>query len=393
MSTTGIKIAHPFVNGESVTAGKSDFLKLVNPSTREVFCEVAVSSEEAIKSAVDSAAEAQKKWVRLEPPARAEVLERFAVSIENSASELAMLDALSVGRPVKSTTEETRGLAAIPRYWANLMTAGLLGRGDLLPVIPEHLTFTKREPLGVVAVLQPWNGPAASFVEGASAVVSCGNSVVVKPSEISPLSALHLAQLFVQSGGPAGLVNVLPGAGEVGQQLIRQQLVRGVSFTGSVETGRKVAALAGEGLKKVTLELGGKSPNIVFADADLSAAVSGSVWGIFYNSGQVCCAGTRILVQRPIVQEFKERLFDLTSRIRVGNATDSDVQMGPVASEQQFNRVNSYIDMARGEQAELLLGGAQTSSTLEKDGLFVRPTIVANIAADSKILHEEILAP
>ena len=263
--------------------------------------------------------------------------------------ELARLDTLSVGRAYRDTSAEARGGGRVPRYWAGM--AGKKIEGSHLPVIPGHLSYTAREPLGVVGLILPWNGPVGAFVESVLAAVACGNAVVVKPSEMAPLSALRLAELATEAGMPSGLVNVVTGDGSTGSLLVRHPGIDGIGFTGSVETGRLIARAAADRLTKVTLELGGKSPNIIFGDADLASAIRGTTWGIFYNAGQVCCAGSRLLVERSIYSEVLTALSSLATTIRVGDPMDPANHIGPLACRKQYERVNSYLDAGQGPMA------------------------------------------
>jgi acyl-CoA reductase-like NAD-dependent aldehyde dehydrogenase len=275
------------------------------------------------------------------------------------------------------------------RYWAGHVDRML---GDQIPAVPGHLSYTVREPLGVIGVILPWNGPLGSFCSRVAPALACGNAVVVKPSEWSPQSALRLASLLSEAGAPDGLVNVVPGAGATGAALTAHPGVHGITFTGSVPTGRAIARSAADTFKKVVLEMGGKSPNIVFDDADLDAALKGSVWGIFNNAGQVCVAGTRLLVQTSIASQFLERLQASAERVRVGDPTAATTQMGPLCCQQQFDRVTGYLDVARDEGARVLTGGATPQGT-DPHGLFLQPTILTEIRSEMRVAREEIFGP
>jgi len=385
--------AAPFIAGSVHLDNSAELISLINPSTQTEFAKYQATTEAGIDLALNSAIDAQRLWIGLSINERVDVLEKFAALVDRDSDVIAVYDSISVGRPVRHTTNECAHLSSFVRYWAGLLRSGSIQRGDRFSVIPNHLTYTSREALGIVASIQPWNGPSASFIEGVSPILACGNAVLIKPSELSPLSALHMAKLMIEAGAPPGLVNVLPGYGNIGARLIELDPVKGVAFTGSVTTGRLVGELAGKHLKKATLELGGKSPNIVFADANLREAAIGSLWGIFYNTGQLCCAGTRILVERSVAPAFIEELKRLAARIVVGDALDPKTHMGPVASAKQFATINSFIEIAKSNSALFECGGGEDWQSLPKNGFFISPTVLSNVSADSPLVQEEIFGP
>ena len=261
---------------------------------------------------------------------------------------------MSMGRPLRDTVAEAPSIANRVRYWAGMADKI---HGKQIPIAPGHLSFTVREPLGVAGIIVPWNGPMGLFVGRVSVALACGNGVVLKPSELSPVSALRMAELTVEAGIPAGLVNVVTGAGPTGALLCAHPGIDGISFTGSVPTGRKVATAAAATFKNVVLELGGKAPNVVFADADLDAAVRGCVWGVFNNTGQACVATSRLLVERPVLDAVVERLVALTGKLRTGDPLDPTTHLGPLASGAQYERVQGYLELAAEERATRLTGG------------------------------------
>jgi acyl-CoA reductase-like NAD-dependent aldehyde dehydrogenase len=376
----------PYVAGERAASPGAATFELVNPADESTVAVVAESDEAQVDAAVAAARAAQKGWAKLSSEQRATLLWRWADLVKADADGLARSDTLTMGRPIRDSTAEARGLSERIRYWA---TVSDKLEGRQLPIVPGHLSYTVREPLGVVAIIIPWNGPMSMFIGRVAAALACGNGVVVKPSELTPLSALRLAELVVEAGIPPGLVNVVTGAGKTGALLAAHPKVDGLNFTGSVPTGRIVAGLAVGNFKKVVLELGGKAPNILFADANLDAAVRGSVWGVFANSGQACVATTRLLVERPVIDEVVERLLTLTSRIRVGDPLDPSVHLGPLASRGQYERVRGYIDSAADDGAELLTGGAPNGGR----GFYVQPTIFSVAGMDARIARDEIFGP
>ncbi|CAN0049222.1 unnamed protein product [Phaeothamnion confervicola] len=249
-----------------------------------------------------------------------------------------------------------------------------------------------REPVGVCGVIMPWNGPTPMFASGAAPAIACGNAVVMKPSELTPASAGRLAELSIEAGMPSGLVNVVPGAGATGELVTNHPGIASINFTGSVATGRRIAEAAGRGLKRVVLELGGKSPNIVFADANLDEALNGAVWGVFYNSGQVCIAGTRLLLERSIAAEFSERLAARAQQVRVGDPTHEGTHMGPVVSQAQYDRVIGFLEHGRADGAEFAAGGGRPTG-IGSEGRFIAPTVLVGVGSSSRIAQQEIFGP
>ncbi len=364
-------------------------LTIVNPATEETVAQLPIAGPAEVDAAVARAARGQRLWMALPASRRGELLWRWADLVQEHAAEVGRLDSTCMGKPLADAIAEAKSTAAKARYWAG-MTDKILG--SQVPVAPGYLSYTSREPLGVVAIIIPWNGPTSSFVGRVSFALACGNSVVVKPSELGPLSAPRLAELAYQAGIPEDAIIVLTGDGATGTLLTTHRSVAAVAFTGSVATGRAIATAAASTFKSLVLELGGKSPNIVFDDADLDRAVRGSLWGIFYNTGQVCCAGTRLLVQRSIAEEFTRRLVALAARVRTGDPLTPGVHMGPVVSGPQYQRVRSYIDVGRQEGARLLLGGGRPDSVGDK-GFYVGPTIFGEVDPGMRIATEEIFGP
>ncbi|NII69678.1 acyl-CoA reductase-like NAD-dependent aldehyde dehydrogenase [Microbacterium ulmi] len=264
--------------------------------------------------------------------------------------------------------------------------------GQQIPAVNGHLSFVTREPLGVIGIILPWNGPLGAFVEKVSVAIACGNSVVVKPSEYSPLSALRLAELAVQSGMPRGLISVLVGGGDVGGLVANHAEIMGITFTGSVATGRRIAHAAADRFARTTLELGGKSANVVFADADLDAAVRGTTWGVFYNAGQVCCSGTRLLVHEDIQDVFVAELLARMSRVRVGDPLDESNHIGPVVSARQFAQITGLLERAEGDGATIVRS-ASNGSGRTPSGYYCDPTVVLDADTSSEVAQREIFGP
>ena len=362
---------------------------LVNPANGEHVVTVIESDEVDVDRAVQSAIEAQRVWVSWNPSARVEVLLRWADLVHAHRDELGMLDTTNMGRVLKEAVDDATAAPRMIRYWAGYIERMV---GSQIPAVPGYLSYTVREPLGVIAVIVPWNGPLGSFCSRVAPALACGNAAVVKPSEWSPQSALLLASLLSEAGAPDGLVTVVPGGGSTGAALTAHPGVHGITFTGSVPTGRAIARTAADTFKRVVLEMGGKSPNIIFDDADLDAALRGAIWGIFNNAGQVCVAGTRLLIHAPIADNFVERLRVAAEHVRVGDPTAATTHMGPLCCQQQFDRVATYLDLARDEGARVLTGGGPPPDS-HPQGLFLQPTILTNVRSDMRVGREEIFGP
>lgn len=380
---------HSYIDGKSDNSTPSAFFEAINPANGKIIARVAEGDSFTVDRAVDAATRAQAQWFGWDPGRRVNTLLKWADLIEEQRTELAEADTTNMGRTLKDAMGDAGASARLIRYWAGQVDRML---GTQVPGNAGHLSYTSREPLGVIGVIMPWNGPVSSFCSRVVPALACGNAVVVKPSEMSPLSALHLAQLGTTAGFPDGLINVITGGGAAGAAVAEHHGIGGITFTGSVNTGRSIARAAVGTFKKTVLELGGKSPNIVFEDADLDAAGRGAVWGVFNNAGQVCVAGTRLLVQRSIAPEFIDNLRKRASRIRVGDPMDLTNHMGPLASRQQFDRVNNYLTIAREEGARVLFGGG-TPQGSHPDGLFVQPTVLTDVDPSMRIAQEEVFGP
>ncbi|MCU1657164.1 MAG: hypothetical protein JWO57_1820 [Pseudonocardiales bacterium] len=380
-------LERPFIAGERVHEFGAATFSSINPATEAVIAEVVQSSVEQVDAAVRAASAAQREWAKRSPDARARALWRWSELILAAGDELARLDTHDIGRPIRDSTSDPAGCARAARYWAGMADQI---RGEQLPTVPGHLTYTAREPIGVVGVILPWNGPMLSMCNRVAPALACGNGVVVKPSEWSPMSAGLLAELAIDAGLPAGLLNVVLGDGRVGAALVEHRGVGAVSFTGSVATGRLIASAAAG--KAITMELGGKSPNIVFADADLETAVDAAVWGVFANTGQVCCAGTRLIVERTVAEEFVAQVATRSALIRVGDPLDEQTQLGPLASKMQYDRVNRHLDDAIAGGARMVTGGGRPAEAGDV-GYYIAPTVVCDVAPDSSVVREEIFGP
>ncbi len=318
------------------------------------------------------------------------MLRRAAELIRERNRELSVLESLDTGKPLQETlVADAASGADCLEYFAGLIASDTGQYIDL----GSSFAYTRREPLGVCVGIGAWNYPIQIACWKAAPALAAGNAMIFKPSEVTPLSALKLAEILTEAGLPDGTFNVVQGAGDVGAALVGHPAVAKVSVTGSVPTGERVANAAAAGLKHVTLELGGKSPLIVFDDADLDNAVSGAMLGNFYSTGQVCSNGTRVFVQRSVVDEFVERLVDRTEKITLGDPLDETTQMGPLVSEPQLRRVLDYMAVGTQEGARCVIGGGPADVPGCPDGLFVQPTVFVDVTDEMRIAAEEIFGP
>lgn len=348
-------------------------------------CVQALPDDVDLAVAVAGAAHADGRWRGLAPGDRARILHRIAELIESRLEELAVLETRDNGKPIERSRADTTMGARAFRHFSG--APARLG-GTTMPM-PGHHVYTVREPVGVAALILPWNFPIMTACFKLAPALAAGCTVVVKPAEQTPLTMLRLAAICEEAGVPAGVVNVLTGDGRVGALLSSHPGVQKVSFTGSTEVGRLVMAAAAPTTKRLTLELGGKSPNIVFEDADLDAAVATAMRAAFGHSGQMCTAGSRLLVQRSILGEMEERLAAAVRAVRVGNGLEGGISVGPLVSEEQRRQVLGYIESGRAEGAVVAVGGGVP----DRPGFFVEPTLFTNVRNDMRIAREEIFGP
>src|SRR5688500_11203734 len=341
-----------------VTRGNADHLTLINPATEEPFAEINVASLDDVDRAARTAHRVfETTWRDLAPGRRGEILYGIARLIRAHRDELAMLDVRSVGKPIADARDEVMLGARIFEYYAGAIATFC---GQTIPVAAGGFDFTIRQPMGVVAAIVPWNFPFPITCWKVAPALATGNTVVLKPAKPSPLSALRLAELAVKGGLPPGALQVLPGAGkEVGEALVTHPLVRKISFTGSTPVGSRIMSLASRDIKRISLELGGKSPNIVFADADLEQAAAKSPMSVFANAGQDCCARSRVFVERKVFDEFVERFTAATKAIVIGDPTDEHTQVGPLVSDQQRQTVEDFLAAAWSQKRRFACGGGR----------------------------------
>jgi acyl-CoA reductase-like NAD-dependent aldehyde dehydrogenase len=384
-----------FVGGRWVESASGKTFETLDPATGEVLAKVAEADAEDVDRAVAAARKSFDRgtWREMPPAERAKVLWHVGDMIEERAAEFAQLETLDNGMPINDALLFHVPLAAATfRYYAGWVTK-LDGATQQISLPGKYLSYTLREPIGVVGQIIPWNFPLLMAAWKIAPALACGNSVVLKPSEETPLSALLLAELLQQAEVPDGVVNVIPGRGETaGARLASHPDVDKVAFTGSTEVGKLIAKASAESnLKRVSLELGGKSPNIVFADADLTRAVSGAFFGIFFNQGQVCSAGSRLFVQEKVYDQALDELLQTVAETRIGPGIDPVTQMGPLVSRTQMDRVLNYIQVGNKEGARLIAGGDRPEGL--DSGNFVKPTVFADVDGKMRIAREEIFGP
>lgn len=379
-----------FIGGEWVEASSGGRFETVNPYTGKAWATIPRGTAEDAGRAVEAAWEALRKgeWGRLSATARGEILRRFAELMAANADRLAEIEVRDNGKLIAEMTAQLRYVPKVIHYFAGLADKI---EGTVPPVEKEGLfAYTRNEPIGVVAAITPWNSPLMLGVSKIAPALAAGCTVVLKPSEFTSASTLELARLVEEAGFPAGVVNVVTGYGhEVGEPLVAHPRVGKVTFTGGEPGGRRVAQTAAADFKSVTLELGGKSPNIVFDDADMDDAVKGAISGIFAASGQTCIAGSRLLLQDSIHDEFLDRLVAFAKTAKLGDPSSFDTQVGPVTTPPQYEKILSYIDVARQEGARCVLGGGPS----ELGGYFVEPTIFADVTNEMRIAREEVFGP
>jgi phenylacetaldehyde dehydrogenase len=382
------------VAGEEARAASGQTLPVLNPATGDTIAEVAAGAAEDVDRAVRAARKAfdDGPWPRLEVHDRARVLNRFADRLEERLGDLFALETKNNGRPVIETRAQLGRLPEWYRYNAALLLAD---RGDVIPMKGPYLNYLQRFPLGVCGILPSYNHPLMILSKSLAAALATGNTVVVKPSELTPLTTLELARIALEAGIPEGVLNVVTGIGaEAGAALAEHPLVAKISFTGGTEVGRGVAVAAARRLARSTTELGGKAPVIVFEDAGLERAVSGAAFGAFIAAGQTCICGSRILVQRSMYDEFVEALSARAAAIRIGDPALDTTQLGPVISARQRERVLDYCEIGTGEGARVAAGGGRPQLDAPLDGgFFVEPTVLAGVENEMRVSQEEIFGP
>jgi aldehyde dehydrogenase (NAD+) len=382
------------IDGKWLGAASGKSFETINPATGEVLARVAEADREDINRAVQAARKAfEGTWSRVKPAQRQRFLLRLADLVEQHAEDLAELEVLNNGMPISASKGSVVRVIELLRYYAGWATK-IHGETIDTSVPGEFFTYTQREPLGVVGAIVPWNSPLVTATWKLAPALAVGCTVILKPAEQTPLTTLRYGELIMEAGFPAGVVNICPGFGETaGAALAAHADVDKIAFTGEHTTGQKIVEASAGNLKRVTLELGGKSPDIVFADADLDQAVQGAMWGIFRLSGQVCCAGSRLFVEQNIYDRFVAQMAEQAAKIKVGNGLDPETQMGPLISKEQLERVTGYLGIGKREGAKAVVGGDRLSQGEYAKGFFVAPTVFDRVKPEMRIAKEEIFGP
>lgn len=376
------------INGKWVTPETGNYSTILNPATEEVIAHVASGSAQDLDTAVKAARAALKVWNGIRAADRGIILNRLADLMEKHQEELISLESMNAGKPLSSVRRQDMPAAIdTTRYYAGWADKIM---GQVIPARTDALTYTVREPVGVVGAIVPWNFPLMIGMWKIAPALACGCTMIVKPAEITPLSAIRIGELALEAGLPPGVLNIVTGRGSiVGNAMVAHPGVDKVTFTGSPNIGRGIMQGAASNFKRITLELGGKSANIIFDDADLESAVRASASGVFFNAGQVCSAGSRILAHSKIYDEVVDRLIQRAKNIRIGDTASEDTVMGPLISASQMNTVLEYIDIGKREGASMVYGG----SRIGNKGFYVEPTVFTNVEHEMRISQEEIFGP
>ncbi len=383
-----------YIGGQWRDADSRQVREIINPFNQDVIATVAEGDRSDAKAAIAAARQAfdDGRWSGLPATERAGYLFKLADLIERDRQQLAELESLDTGKTVTESLWDMDDIAGIFRYYAGL--ADKDGGQIIASPLPGTDSKVVREPVGVCGQISPWNYPLLQAAWKLAPALAAGCTVVMKPSEITPLTTLRVTELTIEAGIPAGVVNTVLGCGTtVGAELSESYDVDLISFTGGISTGKKIIQAASGNVKKICLELGGKNPNIIFADADLDVAVDYALNGVFFHAGQICSAGARLMVEEPVYNEFVERLKERMSRIQLGDGFSEQTQMGPLISDEHRDKVEKYVEIACAEGAELVLGGKRPDDPELQNGFFYLPTLFANCTNDMRIVQEEVFGP
>jgi aldehyde dehydrogenase (NAD+) len=390
VSRPKIKQTECFIGGKWTPSASGKTFNTINPATEEVICDVAEGDKADVDLAVDAAREAFETgpWAKMDARDRGQLMYRLADLIEEEAEELAALETLDNGKPINDSRSADIPLVVDTfRYyagWADKI------QGDTIPVRGDYFCYTRREPVGVVGQIIPWNFPALMAAWKWGPALAAGCTIVMKPAEQTPLTCLRMARLAQKAGIPDGVINVIPGYGPTaGGAIVQHPGVDKIAFTGELSTAKLIQKQAAETMKRLTFELGGKSPNVIFADADLDAAVHGAHLALYFNQGQCCCAGSRLFVEESVYDEVIDRLTERNKGTKLGDPFDPETQQGPQVDQAQFDKIMKYIDYGKEDGASCVSGGKRFGDR----GYYVEPTLFANVTDDMRIARDEIFGP
>jgi len=382
-----------FVGGRWVDSHSGKVYPVHNPAHGSVLAEVPKGGGTDASLAIQAAKSAfiDESWLGIDPSKRGRILTKIGQSIRERIEELARLETANNGKPIGQAKGDVAYAARLFEYYGGLTDKI---QGETIPLPGKRLDYTIKEPVGVTAVIVPWNYPIALASRGIAPALAAGDTVVAKPASFTPLTLLKVAEIAKASGLPDGVLNVVTGAGgEIGEEIAKSPDIGLIVFTGSTETGRHIMELASRNLTRVLLELGGKNPNIVFSDADLGRAAQGVIDGIFTNAGQMCWAGSRLLVEESVRERLIEKVLDGIRTMKLGDGLDPSTRMGPLISESQRERVMGYVEIGLGEGAKLLVGGKPPSDRKLEDGFYFEPTVFSGTTSDMRVVREEIFGP
>lgn len=389
-----MNIKKQFINGNWILANNKETREIINPYNQEVIAIVTDSDETDTQEAIKAAREAfdHGEWPKLPNIERGRIVRKIADLIERDAEDLAKLETLDTGKTLEESRWDMEDIAEVFRYYADI---GDKDGGEVIPSpIPNSESRVVNEPVGVCAQITPWNYPLLQASWKLAPALVAGNTLIMKPSEITPLTTIKVFELMEEAGLPKGVVNLVLGAGStVGSELSKHMEVDLISFTGGVGTGRKIMQAATSNIKKVALELGGKNPNIIFEDADIDVAIDNALNAVFFHAGQVCSAGTRLIIEDTIHDDFVDALKKRVEKIVLGNGLDDQTEMGPLISKEHLEKVSTYVDNGVKEGATLLIGGSKPKDTTLENGFFYLPTILTDCTTDMAVVQDEGFGP
>jgi len=384
-----VRLTKLLIDGKWVDSKSGKTFPTYNPATEEKIADVAEAGEADVDLAVKAARKAFETgdWSKMDARDRGRLIHKLADLVEKNLEELAALETLDNGKPIRDSRAADLPLTIdCLRYyagWADKI------HGETLPIRGNYFCYTRKEPVGVVGQIIPWNFPLLMVAWKWGPALAAGCTIVMKPAEQTPLTCLRIAELAMEAGIPKGVINILPGYGQTGAAIVKHPGVDKIAFTGSTETAQLIMRDAAQTLKRITFELGGKSPNVVFADADLDAAIAGAEFGLFFNQGQCCCAGSRLFVEQKIHDEFVEKVTARAKARKLGNPLDPDTTQGPQVDRDQFNKILRYIDLGHKSGAKCVTGGGRAG----KKGYYIEPTVFTNVKDDMPIAKDEIFGP